>query len=286
MIRWNLQLFGSTGAGTTAPTSTGTTSVVAPPISSYNGGQSPQVVSTPQQAQNTNNITFSDTDNKPFHDLTGGGRNYYTSQTFSIDTQLALQDYLHDQPVAGSMYSPSQELNNNMEKGLPLTANQQYMARSLLDGAHNLGQNLNLTHYGRVSMIDNFAKNAGLAINRNNYGRLTDADLQQFVGTTHSLHKFMSTSYNDFRHAPKGNPFTDKAVKLNIQALAKTQGFMPGNGPGGQLGEMVLAPATTANPQNFRITGARFRRNPDGSIMMGRSGGQSYPAIEFDIQFY
>ena len=279
---------GSTGSSTRTTSggaTSGTTAPIAPPISSYNGGQSPQVVPTPQQAQNTNNITFSDTDNQPFHALQGGGRNYYTSQTFGIDTQLAIQDYLHDQPIAGSMYSPSQELNNNMEKGKPLTANQQYMAQSLLDGAHNLGQNLNLTHYGRVSIISNFARNAGLAINQNNYGNLTDADLQQFVGTRHSVHKFMSTSYNDFRHAPKGNPFTDKAVKLNIQATAGTQGFMPGNGPGGQLGEMVIAPATTAHPQNFTIVGARFRRDANGNIMRGRSGGSSYPAIEFDIRF-
>lgn len=285
MIRFNLQLFGSTGAGATATTAP-VAGTVAPPISSYNGGQSPQVVATPQQAQNTNNVTFPDTENKPFHDLAGGGRNYYTSQAFGIDTQLALQDYLHDQPIAGSMYSPSQELNNSMEKGIPLTANQQYMAQSLMDGMHNLGQNLNLTHYGRVSLLENLARNAGLSINRNNYGRLSDADLQQFVGTTHSLQKFMSTSYNDFRHAPKGNPFTDKAIKLNIGALASTQGLMPGNGPGGQLGEIVLAPATTAHPQNFRITGVRFARNPDGTVKMGRSGGQTYPSVEFDIEFF
>lgn len=273
---------GSTGSSRSTGLRAGS---VAPPISSYNGGQDPQIVPTAQQAQNVNNITFSDTDDQDFHELKTGGRNYYTSQTFGIDTKLAIQDYLHDQPVAGSMYSPSQELNNSMEKGKPLTANQQFMAQALLDGSHNLGQNLTLTHYGRVSLIDNFARNAGLSIGSRNYGSLTDADLQQFVGSTHSLQKFLSTSYNDFRHAPSNNPFTDKAVKLNIKAPAHTQGFMPGNGPGGQLGELVLAPATTANPQNFTITGARFRRDSNGKIMMKRSGASTYPAIEFDIQF-
>lgn len=272
---------GSTGTSSRLGTSSG----VAPSIASYNGGQDPTIVATQQQAQTANNAQFPDTDSQPFHDLTGGGKNYYLSQTFNIDTKLALQDYLHDQPVAGSLYSPSQELNNSMEKGKPLTANQQYMAESLLEGAHNLGQNLNLTHYGRVSMIENFARNAGLNIDRNNYGKLSDTDLQKFVGTTHSLQKFLSTSYNDFKHAPSSNPFTDKAVKLNIKAPAHVQGFMPGNGPGGQLGEMVLAPATVSNPQNFTITGARFRRDSSGNIMMKRSGGSTYPAIEFDIQF-
>lgn len=283
---------GSTGSGFTSgsgSTSTGATSApqgsVAPPISSYNGGKDPNIVNTPQQAQSANNTTFSDTDPQPFHELSGGGRNYYTSQTFGIDTKLAIQDYLHDQPIAGSMYSPSQELNNSMEKGKPLTANQQFMAESLLDGSHNLGQNLKLTHYARVSMIENLARNAGLSINRNNYGNLSDSDLQQFIGSRHSLQKFLSTSYNDFRHAPAGNPFTDKAVKLNIEAPASVQGFMPGNGPGGQLGELVLAPATSAHPQNFTITGARFRRDTKGNIMMKRSGASTYPAIEFDIRF-
>lgn len=277
---------GSTGSRTSYSSGSVGAGNIAPPISSYNGGQDPTIVATQAQAQAANNATFSDTDPNPFHELTGGGRNYYLSQAFNIDTQLAVQDYLHDKPVAGSMYSPSQELNNSMEKGKPLTANQQYMAQSLLEGSHNLGQNLTLTHYGRVSLIDNFAKNAGLSINRNNYGNLKDSDLQQFVGSTHSLQKFLSTSYNDFRHAPANNPFTDKAVKLNIKAPAKTQGFMPGNGPGGQLGELVLAPATVENPQNFRITGARFRKDSNGRVMMKRSGSQSYPAIEFDIEFF
>jgi hypothetical protein len=277
---------GSTGSRTSYSSGTTATSGVTPSIASYNGGQDPTIVATQQQAQSANNATFSDTDPNPYHELSGGGRNYYLAQTFNIDTKLAVQDYLHDQPVAGSMYSPSQELNNSMEKGKPLTANQQYMAQSLLDGSHNLGQNLTLTHYGRVSLIDNFAKNAGLSINHSNYGNLKDSDLQKFVGSTHSLQKFLSTSYNDFRHAPANNPFTDKAVKLNIKAPAKTQGFMPGNGPGGQLGELVLAPATVANPQNFRITGARFRKDSNGRVLMKRSGAQSYPAIEFDIEFF
>lgn len=273
---------GSTGASRSSTNSSGG---IAPPISSYNGGQSPQITTTSQQAQSANNAAFSDTDNSPFHELTSGGRNYYTSQTFGIDTQLAIQDYLHDQPVAGSMYSPSQELNNSMEKGLPLTANQQFMAEALLDGAHNLGQNLLLTHYGRVSLVENIARAAGLNVNKNNYGRMSDADLQKLIGTRMSLQKFLSTSYNNFRHAPPNNPFVDKAVKLNISAPAHVQGFMPGNGPGGQLGEIVLAPSTTANPQNFTITGARFVKDKNGNVVMKRSGGSSYPAIEFDIMF-
>ena len=247
-----------------------------PSSSAVGSDDQPQVTQTAQQAATANNTTFSATDDSDFHELQGG-RNYYQSQTFGIDTQMAIQDYLHDQPVSGSMYSPSQQLNNAMEKGLNLTANQQYMVDSLMDGMHNLGQNLNLTHFGRVSIIDNLAKNVGAAINQGNYENMSEAQLKQaFVGSQHSVQKFLSTSHNEFRKAPNGGaPFTDKAVKLNIKAPAKTQALMPGTGPGGNLGEIILAPG-----QNFRITDVRFGQG------YGRSGGGTYRNIEFDIEFY
>lgn len=262
---------GSTGNRPTVSTSTTST-----PLTATFAGAQPQVVPTASQAQQANNITFSDTDNAPYHQLYNG-RQYYQSQTFGIDTQLAIQDYLHDKPSGTSIYSPSQQLNNAMEKGLPLTANQQYMLDSLMDGMHNIGYNINLTHYGRVDLIDNLARNIGANINSRNFESMTDAQLQRaFVGSTHSLNKFLSASYNNFTNAPNGGaPFTDKAIRLNISAPARTQALMPGNGPGGNLGEMVLAPQ-----QNFRITGVRFTGD------YGRSGGQRYRRVEFDIEFY
>ena len=63
------------------------------------GTNQPNLVQTPQQAINDNNQNFSDTDMGQFP----GGKNYYKSQTFTIDTQLALNDYLHDQPSGGTM---------------------------------------------------------------------------------------------------------------------------------------------------------------------------------------
>lgn len=262
---------GATGNRSTVST-TGTTV----PLTSTFAGAQPNVVATQSQAQQANSATFSDTDNAPYHELYNG-RNYFQSQTFNIDTQLAIQDYLHDQASGGSIYSPSQQLNYNMEMGYPLTANQQYMVDSLMDGMHNIGYNTTLTHFGRVGLIDNLARNIGANINSRNFESMTDAQLQQaFVGSTHSLNKFLSVSYNQFRNAPNGGrPFTDKAVKLNISAPARTQALMPGNGPGGNLGELVLAPQ-----QNFRITGVRFTGD------RGRSGGQTYRRVEFDIEFY
>lgn len=235
------------------------------------GTNQPNLVQTPQQAINDNNQNFSDTDMGQFP----GGKNYYKSQTFTIDTQLALNDYLHDQPSGGTMYSPSQQLNYAMQQGNPLTANQRFMADSLMDGMHNLGYDMNLTHYGRTDVIDSLARAYNMAINSRNYENMSQQQLDQFVGKTYNLQQFLSTSYNNFKRAPANNPFTDKAVRLNIKAPAKTQGLMPGIGPGGDLGEMVLAPG-----QSFRITGVRFTGK------QGRTRASYTKQIEFDVEFY
>ena len=242
----------------------------------------PQIVPSAQQAVNANNQQFSDTDNGPFKDFYGG-RQYYQSQTFSVDTEMAIADYLYDQPVGGTLYSPSQTMNYKMAHGTALTPQETFMRDSLMEGMHNLGYNMNLEHYGRVSYIDAFGKEAqrlGLTnsvIDSNNFGNMTETQLKKaFTGLTYSEDGFLSTSYNKFKNAPNGGrPFTDKAVKINIKAPANAQAMMPGNGPGGALGEIVLAPK-----QNYRITDVRFTGK------QGRSGSSSYKQIEFDVEMY
>ena len=237
--------------------------------------QQPTIVPTVQQANTANNTNFSATDDSDYHDL-HNGRQYYLNQTFSIDTQYALQDYLSDRPVPGSIYSPSQELNNAMEKGLPLTPNQKYMKESIQEGMHNLGYNLNLTHYGRVGMIDAIGKAVGVNINHNNYEGMSQTQLNQLVGKSFNIDRFVSTSYNNFKNAPNGGaPFTDKAVQLTIKAPAATQALMPGNGPGGQLGEVILN-----SNQNYRITSVKM---PGG---YGRSGAGTYKKINIEVEVY
>ena len=233
-------------------------------------------------AQAQNDSRFSDTDDSDFHTLYNG-RQYYQDQNFSIDTRMAIMDYLSDKPMAGSLYSPSQALNYKMETGQPLTTAEQVILDDMMAGMHNLGYNVNLSRYGRVGYIDSFVKNAvaqGLAakgITSSNFDKMTEQQLKQaFVGLEYSENKLVSTSYNDFKNAPNGGrPFTDKAIKFNYKAPAKTQALMPGNGPGGALGEMVLAPG-----QNYRITDVRFTGN------RGRSGSSYYNQIEFDVEIY
>lgn len=229
-------------------------------------------VATAVQAQAANNSVFSATDPSGYHELYNG-RQYYQSQTFGIDTRMAVADYLNDQPTPGSMYSPSQQLNYKMRQGLPLTANEEFMRDSLMEGMHNLGYNITLTRYGRIDEMDKFGLGSG------RYQNMTEAQLRkQLVGTTFHDDAFVSTSYNNFRNAPSRNVFTDKAIVYKYSASANVQGIMPGNGPGGALGEMILAPS-----QNYRITDVKFVTDSGGKRVKGRSGGGYYDRIELYV---
>lgn len=263
-----------------------TTSTVVPQAPVTVDGVTPQIAPVQQQAQNANNANFSATDDGDYRDLEGRLRDYYGNQTFNIDTQMAIQDYVYDQPVGG-IYSPSQNLNYKLKhEGEPgvskLTPQEEFMRDSLMEGMHNLGQNMILEHYGRVSYVDAFgqlAKSMGITdktINSRNFENMTESELKQaFTGVTYDEKGFVSTSANHFSKAPRSNPFTDKAVKITVKAPASAQGLMPGNGPGGALGEMVLAPN-----QHYRITDVRFTGKP------GRSGATSYRQIEFIVEMF
>lgn len=234
---------------------------VAPPVQQQQPVQPPQPQSAVQAA---NNQTFSATDNSPFHDLLGG-RAYFQSQQFDIDTRMALQDYLNPNATPGSLYAPSQQLNHAMRTGAQLDANQQFMVDAMKDGMHNLGQNLNLTRYERVD----FMQRLGVG----NFSNMTIAQLQQkLIGQGYTDNGFVSTSFNDFKNAPPGNNFTDKAVRINFKAPASTQALMPGVGPGGDFGEVVLD-----SGQHYTITGVRFTGK------RGRSGASYYNQVELDV---
>lgn len=243
---------------------------------SYTQTQSAQPVAAPTNTNPNDDVNenFKEIDGTGFKELYGG-RQYYNNQVLDIDARQAIADYLLAHNLSGSLYSLSQDLNYRLERGLPLDGNQQFMVGAMNDAMHNLGYDLNLTRFGRVDYIDKFGQLAGVNINSANYGNMTEAQLQKaFVGLEYTEKGFVSTSYNEFRNAPNGGaPFTDKAVKLRIAAPAKTQALMPGNGPGGRLGEMLLKPG-----QTYRIVGVKFGKG------YGRSGGGSYRNIEFEVE--
>ncbi len=210
---------------------------------------------------------FRSTDNSPFHTLSNED-GYFSLQNFDPQTQAAITAYLDPRATPGSLYAPSQNMNYAMRQGLPLTRSQQAMRDGLMNGMHNLGENLEMTRYCRVD----YMADLGCA----NFDRMKITTLQRrLVGQTYTDHSFLSASCNKFSKAPGRNSFTDKAVKLNIKAPASAQALMPGTGPGGNFGEFVFAPN-----QNYRITGVRW------TGQRGRSGSKYYKQIELDVEMY
>lgn len=226
----------------------------------------PAIMPDATMAQAANNSAFSDTDTAGFHDLYNG-RQYYQQQAFGIDTQLALVSYLDSKAEPGSLYSPSQNLNEAMVTGARLTAQQQFMRDSLMEGMHNLGYNINLTRYDHAPMVQKLLAQVGITRDWHN---MSEQQLQTaLVGQTYTENKFLSTSYNDFKNAPD-RTFTSREVQIKYQARAGAQGLMPGNGPGGRLGEIVLAPN-----QSTRIVGVHIDQTASGIRRKGSSTGSN-----------
>lgn len=236
------------------------------------------VAPTAQAAATANGAAFPATDTRGFHDLYNG-RQYFLNQNLTIDQQLATINYLSDTTESGSLYSMSQNLNHALATGKKLTANQQFVYNNLMGAMHNLGQNLNLTRYDHDSMINTLLNAAGMNRGYQNY---TQNQLKQaLVGAKFGENKFLSTSYNDFKNAPSRSKsvFDSRAVKITYKAKASTQAMMPGNGPGGALGEIILAPS--GGKQNMTVKDVRFTGR-----MARAKGTQSYtlPEVELIIE--
>lgn len=208
--------------------------------------------------------SFPSVDSSPSHTLADED-GYFSKQKFSHQTQAAINAYLDPNPSGFSLYAPSQQLNHALKQGHQLTPSQQQMHNDLMAGMHNLGENLQLTRYTRVGFMSD--------LGAPNFDKQSIRTLQKkLVGQVFIDKAFVSVSANNFAKAPRHNPFTDKAVKLNIKAPAHAKALMPGTGTGGNFGEMVLAPN-----QSYRVTGVRFTGKT------GRSGSNYYKQIELDI---
>lgn len=227
--------------------------------------QPPQMAFTQQQAQQANNTTFSATDNSPFHQLYNG-QQYFQSQNLTADQMNATIQYLRDDKEPGSLYSMSQNLNMALmtaaENGVApkLTANQAYTYRHLMGAMHNLGYNVNLTRYDHPAIVNKLLSQTG--IKNADFTRMSEKQLQKMlVGHTYGEEKFLSTSYNGFKNAPQSskNVFMNRAVRIEYKAKASTQAMMPGNGPGGRLGEIVLAPS--GGRKNMKVVGVKYDAN-------------------------
>lgn len=146
---------------------------------------------------------------------------------------------------------------------------------------HNIGYNVTLTRYDHPDMVNGLLRAVGAGTD---YARMSPAAIRQaLVGRTVSETKFLSTSYNGFQNAPQNTKqiFASRAVKINYKARASTQAMMPGKGPGGDFGEIILAPTNGKANRVGKITDVRITGQ-----MVRRKGTQTYnqPRIEIDIE--
>ena len=225
-------------------------------------------------------LGFANYDDADFHQLYNG-RQYYQKQKLDATQQKAAANYLESKSERGSQYSHSQNMNFQMATGQPLTGKYKQTHDGLMSAMHNIGYNLTLTRYDHDGMVNGLlrAVNAGTS-----YEKMTLAQLQKaLVGRTVNENKFLSTSYNNFRHAPQSTKqtFDSRAVKINYKVSAGTQAMMPGRGSGGDFGEIVLAPTNGTANKGGRITDVRLTGQ-----MVRRKGTQTYnqPRIEIDIE--
>lgn len=241
----------SRGSGVTSPRNTSSARIPVNPAAPPQQTNIPiqpidpaQQAPTAQQAQQANNSAFSDTDTQGFHDLYNG-RGYFQRQQFGIDSELARQNYLaanvEDVRYGGDgVHSLSQNMNWEMMNDLPMSPTHQATMDGLNDAMHNLGYNLNLQRYDHGSFVDRLLSQFGI---RGTTTSMTEAQLRRaLVGKTFTENKFLSSSYNDFKNASDPSTFTTREVRIEYRAKASTQAFMPGDGPGGRLGEIIMAP--------------------------------------------
>lgn len=234
----------------------------------------------PKPTKNYDKLGFADYDDADFHQL-HSGRQYYQQQKLTATQQKAVNSYLESNPEPGSLYSHSQNMNYQMANGQKLTGKYKQTHDGLMDSMHNLGYNVELTRYDHADMVNGMLKTLGAGTN---YERMSASAIKKaLVGQTVNENKFLSASYNDFKNAPASSRqvFDSRAVKINYKAKADVQGMMPGKGPGGDLGEIILAPTNGTANRGGKIVDVRLTGQ-----MVRRKGTQLYnqPRIEIDIE--
>ena len=249
-------------------------------LSSQGQLASQQPKQPPKPKKNYDKLGFADQDDADFHQLYNG-RQYYQQQKLTAKQKQAATNYLEAHTEPGSLYSHSQNMNTMMAKGQKLTGKYKQTHDGLMSAMHNIGYNVTLTRYDHDGMINSLLNTLGAG---KNYENLTQKQLQKaLVGVKVNENKFLSTSYNDFTTAPASSKkiFDSRAVKINYKVKADTKAMMPGKGPGGDFGEIILAPTNGTANRGGTITGVRLTGQK-----VRRKGTQTYdqPRIEIDIE--
>lgn len=201
---------------------------------------------------------FRDYDDADFHQLYNGS-GYYQQQNLSAAVKQQLTNYLNPNTERGSLYNFSQNMNWAAATGT-INQNQRYKKAfdTIVGSMHNLGHNVTLTRYDHGEFLDNQLAAAGI---RGGHKGMSVAQMKSaLVGRTYGDKRILSTSYNDFSQASNHQVFTTREVKITYRAKAGTKALMPGDGPGGKFGEMLLAP-TSGKTNNYTIVDVRATGN-------------------------
>lgn len=242
------------------------------------GDGSSTQAAAPQKPQKTvDSLGFADYDDADYHELYNG-KAYYQQQKLSPTQKAAANNYLEAHTEPYSLYSHSQNLNHKMATDKPLTGKYQATHDGLMSAMHNIGYNVELTRYDHDGMINSLLKTLGAG---NNYENMTEKALKKaLIGQEIQENKFLSTSYNGFKNAPASSKkvFDTRAVRIIYRAKAGTQAMMPGTGPGGDLGELILAPTNGKANKAGKIVDVRMTGE-----MARRKGTQNYDQERIEI---
>ena len=182
---------------------------------------------------------------------------------YDINTKLAINQYIRQDPQAGG-FTMSQNMNHKLENGLPLNANEQYVAQKLDAAMQPIGKDIKLVRGAHQDFLQ--------ALGIQNYAGMTEAQINaKIAGVEYTEKKFVSTAWdaqrNPFMHGPNAN---GREVYLNIKAPSFTRAVL---GNPNQT-ELILSRTT-----KYRITGAHF----DGTTAYPRNGG-AMPRIVVDVE--
>ena len=215
----------------------------------------------PKPTKNYDHLGFADQDDADYHQLYNG-KGYYQQQNLTPAQKKACDNYMEANTEPGSLYSHSQNMNWTMatQGEDALTGKHKQTFNGIMSAMHNVGYNVELSRYDHDGFLTSLLSAAGL---NGDYTKMDINNIKKaLVGKSLSENKILSTSTNDLAKAPQSskNVFANRAVKVIYRTKAGVQGMMPGKGPGGDLGELLLAP-----------TNGKY--NPPGKIVDVRRNG-------------
>lgn len=186
-----------------------------------------------------------------------------TYNGYDINTKMAINQYIRQDQQTGG-FTMSQNMNHKLENGLPLNANEQYVANKLDAAMHPIGKDIKLVRGAHQDFLQ--------ALGVQNYASMTEAQINAaIVGAEYTEKKFVSTAWdaqrNPFMHGPVSN---GREVYLHIDAPSTTKAVI-GNP---DQAELVLSRTT-----KYRIKSAHF----DGTTAYPRNGG-TMPRIVVDVE--